>query len=155
MALAYANDASAFLKQNNKSKAIELYKTALSHYPALPGFKTILRLFFETKNYEEMENYAQWCSRQYPNANFQYYYLSLSHIIKKDYKTAIPYLLKLNNTMAVYKFYNLALSYFYLNDYKKSLFYWKKYHEVNPKDLNAKKNIKNLENYFQKSNSKK
>ncbi|MBP7651961.1 glycosyltransferase family 39 protein [Candidatus Dependentiae bacterium] len=146
MALAYANDGSAYSELNLLDKSIERYDTALKYYPAEAGYATIIKLCIRNNNYNASLKYCYDGLQLYNNSADLIYLTAYNHIFLKNHNESVKFLLKIPDSANYinFKIYNLALEYYYLNDYNTSLIYWEKYYQLNPDDDKARLNIINL-----------
>ncbi len=156
MALAYANDASAYLTKKKVDKAIDYYKRALKYYPAEAGYSTLIKILLEKNDFETARQFCNEGLLYHPNSPDINYYLAFMAVNNQKYNEIVYYLIKVPDlpNFLTFKFYNLAIAYFYLNDYENSIIYWEKYYKLHPEDQKAGLNIINLKTFLMKKNKK-
>ena len=154
MALAYANDASEYLKRNEIEKAIQYYKWALQQYPAEAGFSTLIRILLQNNDFEQASFFSEKAGAIYPASPDFCYYKAFIAVNKQKYEDCIKNLLNLPDlsNFITFKYYNLAFCYSQLKDYRNSLIYWEKYSEIHPEDKDAAKNVVNIRNHLKSLN---
>lgn len=153
-ALSYANIGSHYLDKKNYDASLKYYFKAIKYSSPAQALTTIAKIYKSKKDIQQAIQWYHKTLEYYPFNTTALYFLSEHYFNQKDYKSSLPFYLKL---FLIKKFkghssFRLGIIYFFEKELDKAEYYWKEALKYTQNHKMIKHNLKQIKKMRKNSN---